>query len=74
MISNGSHQYGQPLFVDRLDALGTARIMDRVTLSPTGGDDLAYAEGWLQALVVYGRFCKSAGEAGSWYAGDVDVT
>ena len=51
MISNGSRQYGQPLFVDRLDALGTARIMDRVTLSPTGGDDLAYAEGWLQALI-----------------------
>jgi hypothetical protein len=24
--------------------------------------------------VVYKRFCKSAGGAGSWYAGDVDVT
>jgi hypothetical protein len=23
------------------------------------------------AMVVYGRFCKSAGGAGSWYAGDV---
>ena len=27
-----------------------------------------------ERLVVYGRFCKSAEEAGSWYAGDVDVT
>jgi hypothetical protein len=52
MTSNGSRQYGQALFVDRLDALGTARTLDRVTLSPTaGGDDLAYAEGWLQALI-----------------------
>lgn len=50
---NGSPQHGQLLLIDRLDTIGTARALDRVALSPTTGgeDDLAYGEGWLQALI-----------------------
>jgi hypothetical protein len=33
-----------------------------------------YVSGNVHEKVVYGRFCKSAGGAGSWYAGDSDVT
>lgn len=50
---NGSRQYGQPLLIDRLDGMGTARALDPVALSARAGDDddLTYREGWLQALI-----------------------
>jgi hypothetical protein len=50
---NLSRQYGQPLFIDRLDTMGTARVLERVTLSAAPGNDsnITYSEGWLQGLI-----------------------
>jgi hypothetical protein len=50
------------------DELRTARIND----APKPFPDLQFSLGPMYRVVAYGRFCKSAGGAGSWYAGDVE--
>lgn len=50
---NDSSQHARPLFIDRTDVSGTARVLDRVPLSGMNGDETgsSYDESWLQCLI-----------------------